>query len=359
MWRMSQNRRQSDNRHYLIFALGLALSGSLAESTIAETVVNRIKQANRVVSAVNVRAGLADLPTGTTWAGLAVDLTKALAAAILEDPNKAVFAAGDRKSGPEIVRAGAADLYIPVQPIAPSKLAELNLNTSYPFFFNVQRIMVRKDSGISSVSQLTHTQITVQPGIADEQNIEISNEDHLRNYCAQAGWQPMVLAIWEWGELESTFTSGHVKAMSAEETELARLRIANRQKVGDAVMLPEIIGMAPVSAVMRADDSGFLTLVNATIAVLIKAEELGITSENIDNSKSSKDPEALYLLGVTKGIGKPVGLDDEWATRVIKAVGNYGQAFERDFGVSSGLAIERGLNQTWRHGGLLYPMPIQ
>jgi general L-amino acid transport system substrate-binding protein len=111
--------------------------------------------------------------------------------------------------------------------------------------------------------------------------------------------------------------------------------------------------------VVRADDPGWLTLVDATISVLIKAEELAITSENVESSKSSKDPEVLYLLGVTKGIGKPVGLDDQWAERVIKAVGNYGQAFERDLGASSGLAIERGLNQTWRHGGLLYSMPVQ
>ena len=356
---MSQNRWQSANRCYLILALGLVLSGSLARSTIAETVINRIKQANRVVSAVNVRAGLADLPTGKTWAGLAVDLTKALAAAILQDPNKAAFAGTDRTTGPEAVRSGAADLYIPVEPMAPSKLTQLNLTTSYPFFFNVQRVLVRKDSGITAVSQLVNTPIVVQPGYRNEQNIEIANEEHLRDYFERAGWQPMILAIEEWGETESAFTSGHVKAMSADETELARLRISNRQKVGEAVMLPEIIGMGPVGAVMRADDPGFLTLVNATISVLIEAEELGITSENIDDNKSSKDPEALYLLGVTKGIGQAVGLDDQWATRVIKAVGNYGQAFERDLGASSGLAIERGLNQTWRHGGLLYARPIR
>jgi general L-amino acid transport system substrate-binding protein len=343
----------------LILALGLALSGSLAKSTVAETVVNRIKQANRVVSAVNVRAGLADLPTGKTWAGLAVDLTKALAAAILQDPNKAAFAGTDRTTGPEAVRSGAADLYIPVEPMAPSKLTQLNLTTSYPFFFNVQRVLVRKDSGISAVSQLVNTPIVVQPGYRNEQNIEIANEEHLRDYFEQAGWQPMILAIEEWGETESTFTSGHVKAISADETELARLRIANRQKIGEAILLPEIIGMAPVGAVMRADDPGFLTLVNATISVLIEAEESGITSENIDDNKSSKDPEVLYLLGVTKGIGQAVGLDDQWATRAIKAVGNYGQAFERDLGANSGLAIERGLNQTWRHGGLLYARPIR
>jgi len=181
----------------------------------------------------------------------------------------------------------------------------------------------------------------------------------LRDYFQRAGWQPMILAIEEWGEAESAFTSGHEKAMSADETELARLRIAKGHMVGEAVMLPEIIAMAPVSAVVKADDLGWLTLVSATISALIEAEELGITSENIDTNKSSKDPEVLYLLGVTKGIGVPVGLDDQWVERVIKAVGNYGQAFDRDLGTGSGLDIDRGLNQAWRHGGLLYTMPIR
>src|ERR1700746_640211 len=112
MWPMSQNRWQSGNRYCLILALSLALSGWLVKSTIAETVVNRSKEAKRVTAAVNVRAGLADLPTGTAWAGLAVDLTKALAAAILEDPNKAAFGAADRTPGPERVRNGTVDLYI-------------------------------------------------------------------------------------------------------------------------------------------------------------------------------------------------------------------------------------------------------
>jgi general L-amino acid transport system substrate-binding protein len=150
-----------------------------------------------------------------------------------------------------------------------------------------------------------------------------------------------------------------VKAVSAEETELARLRIANRREVGNAVILPEIVGMAPVSAVVQTNDPSWLVLVNATISALIRAEELGITTENLDASKRSKDPEILYLLGITRGVGTVVGLDDQWVERVIRAIGNYGQAFERDLGTSSGLSIERSLNQNWRHGGLLYAMPIQ
>lgn len=159
--------------------------------------------------------------------------------------------------------------------------------------------------------------------------------------------------------MESAFVSGHVKAVSAEESELARLRIANRAEVGNAVILPEIIGMAPVSAVVQTNDPNWLVLINATISALIRAEELGVTAENLDASKGSKDPEILYLLGITRGVGTVAGLDDQWVERAIRAVGNYGQAYERDLGTSSRLDIQRSLNQNWRHGGLLYAMPIQ
>jgi general L-amino acid transport system substrate-binding protein len=357
---MSQNGWRFTWRiKWLVLTLGLALACSPLQGMARESTISQIKQVNRVVCAVNVRAGLADVPTGTSWAGLSVDLTKALAAAILQDASKVVFEVADRKTGPEMIQSGATHLYLPIEPMAPTKLAASGLISSYPFFFNTQKILVWKDSGISAVNQLVHSQIAVQPGYVNEQNVEMANEEHLNSYFHRAGWQAMIFAIQEWGEMESAFISGHVKAVSAEETELARLRIANREKVGDAVMLPEIIGMEPVSAVVRGDDPGWLTLVNATISVLIKAEELGITSENIDSFKTSKDPEVQYLLGTTRGIGKAVELDDQWAERVIKAVGSYSQMFERDLGATSGLGIERGLNQTWRHGGLLYSMPIE
>jgi general L-amino acid transport system substrate-binding protein len=325
----------------------------------AELAISRIQHNQQVVAAVNVRAGLADLPAGTAWAGLSVDLTKALAAAILQDRTKVKFVLGDRITGPKKLQHGEVDLYLPVEPLAPTKLIGFGLAASYPFFFNLQKIMVRKDSGFTSASQLVHTPIAFQPGYVNEQNDEMANEQHLHDYFDRAGWHLMPFPFQEWEEMESAFTSGHVKAVSAEETELARLRVANRADVGDAVILPEIIAMAPVSAVVQTNDPNWVTLINATISALIRAEELGITSENLDAGKNSKDPEVLYLLGVTPGVGTVVGLDDHWAERVIRAVGNYGQAFERDLGTGFGLSIERSLNQDWRHGGLLYAMPIQ
>jgi general L-amino acid transport system substrate-binding protein len=342
---------------WLVALLGCIVAGS--PEARAELAVSRIKQRDRIVAAVNVRAGLADLPAGTIWAGLSVDLTKALAAAILQDPTKIKFVAGDRRTGPQKLQQAEVDLYLPVEPMVPTKLSSLGLAASYPFFFNLQRIMVTKDSGFTSANQLVHSPIAVQPGYVDEQNYEMANEHHLRDYFDRAGLHLVLFPFQEWDEMESAFTSGHVKAVSAEETELARLRAANRAEVGDAVILPEIIAMAPVSAVVQTNDPNWLVLINATISALIRTEELGITSENLAASKNSKDPEILYLLGVTHGVGTVVGLDDRWVERVINAVGNYGQAFERDLGTSSGLGIERSLNQSWQHGGLLYAMPIQ
>jgi general L-amino acid transport system substrate-binding protein len=356
---MRAEQRSEHRIESMLWAAAILAAGGVVASAAAQDMVNRIKSAGQIVSGVNVRAGLADLPTGTTWEGLSVDLTKALAAAILGDPHKVSFVSADRKSGPEKLLKGETNLYLPVEPMALSKLASLGLAASQPFFFNVQKIMVREDSGITAVDQLRNKSIAVQPGYVNEQNYEMANEEHLRNYFRRAGWQLLVFPFQEWDEMESAFLSGRVNAVSAEETELARLRAANREEAGDAVILPEVICMEPVSVVVRSGDLHWLTLLNATISLLIHAEYLGISSDNVKIVKTGDDPEIRYLLGVTPGIGIAAGLDDGWGERVIKAVGNYGQLFKRDLGADSPLAIPRGLNELWSRGGLLYPGPIR
>ena len=117
--------------------------------------------------------------------------------------------------------------------------------------------------------------------------------------------------------------------------------------------------MQPVGAVAQARDLNWLTLINATISLLIDAESLGITSDNLERMKAGNDPEIQYVLGVRPGIGIVVGLDDRWGERVIKSVGNYEQMFRRDLGADSPLAIPRGLNGSWSRGGLLYSQPLR
>jgi len=356
---MRAEQRGENRIEQVLLAGAILAAGGLATTACAQDTVNRIKNAGRVVSGVNVRAGLADLPTGTTWEGLSVDLTKALAAAVLGDPSKVSFVSTDRKSGPEKLLKGETNVYFPVEPMPLSKLAVLGLAASQPFFINAQKVMVSEDSGITAVDQLRNKSIAVQPGYVDEQNFEMANEEHLRDYFRRAGWQLLVFPFEEWDEMESAFLSGRVRAVSAEETELARLRAANREQAGNALILPEVISMEPVSAVVRSGDSNWLALLNATISLLIHAEYLGISSDNLEVVKTGNDPEIRYLIGVTPGIGHAVGLDDRWGERVIKAVGNYGEVFKRDLGTESALAIPRGLNELWNRGGLLYSGPIR
>jgi general L-amino acid transport system substrate-binding protein len=343
----------------ILLALTILAAGNFARAAVGQETMDRVKSSGRIVSGVNVRAGLADLPTGTTWEGLSVDLAKALAAAVLGDPGKVSFVVADRKSGPEKLSVGEIDLYLPVEPMALSKLASLGLAASQAFFFNVQKIMVTKESGITTVAQLRNKSIAVQPGYVNEQNFETANEEQLRSYFRRAGWQLLIFPFQEWDEMESAFVAGRVNALSAEETELARLRAGNREEVGDAVILPEVIGMQPVSAVVQARDLNWLKLVNATISLLIDAESLGITSDNLERMKAVNDPEIQYVLGVTPGIGIVAGLDDGWGERVIKSVGNYGQMFRRDLGADSPLAIPRGFNELWSRGGLLYSQALR
>jgi general L-amino acid transport system substrate-binding protein len=166
------------NKIQLVLLMGVILEvGGLPVTAEAQETVNRIKSAGRVVGAVNVRAGLADLPTGASWEGLSVDLTKALAAAVLREADKVSFVRADRKSGPEKLVNGAVNLYLPVEPMAPSRLTDLGLVSSQPFFFNVQKVMVTKDSGVTAVDQLRDRSIAVQPGYVNEQNLEMANEE--------------------------------------------------------------------------------------------------------------------------------------------------------------------------------------
>jgi general L-amino acid transport system substrate-binding protein len=125
------------------------------------------------------------------------------------------------------------------------------------------------------------------------------------------------------------------------------------------MILPEIISKEPLAPAVRHGDNQWKDIVNYSVLALIEAEELGITSENIDEMMQSTDPRVQRFLGVTPGNGKALGLDEKWAYNIIKQVGNYGEVFERNVGVNTSLMLERGLNALWTNGGLMYSPPFK
>jgi general L-amino acid transport system substrate-binding protein len=153
--------------------------------------------------------------------------------------------------------------------------------------------------------------------------------------------------------------AGRCDVFSTDASGLASIRISRLPKPDDYVVLPELISKEPLGPFVRQGDDAWLNIVTWSLMAMLNAEELGVTSANVDDQRTSANPAVQRLLGATPGAGKNLGLDDDWAYRIIKQVGNYAQSYDRNVGMSSPLKIPRGLNALWRDGGIMYPLPIR
>jgi len=154
------------------------------------------------------------------------------------------------------------------------------------------------------------------------------------------------------------FEAGRCDVLTSDQSQLYALRI-KLAKPEDAIVLPEIISKEPFGPVVRQGDDAWFNIVKWTLFAMVNAEEMGVTSANVDEMKSSPNPSVLRLLGVEGIKGKGLGLNDEWAYEIIRQVGNYGEVFERNVGQGSPLQIDRGLNELWSKGGIQYAPPIR
>jgi general L-amino acid transport system substrate-binding protein len=147
--------------------------------------------------------------------------------------------------------------------------------------------------------------------------------------------------------------------MTQDSSALAAVLASKPQAQNDYVILSELISKEPLGPMVRQDDAQWFAVVKWTLMALIEAEEKGVTQGNVDEMLKSEDPGIKRMLGVTAGNGKALGLDEKWAYNVLKAVGNYGESFERNVGKASALKLERGVNGLWTKGGLMYAIPLR
>ena len=159
-------------------------------------------------------------------------------------------------------------------------------------------------------------------------------------------------------ELSQAFFSGRCDVNVQTTSGLASQRAIFAANPDDYVFLPEIAGKDPMGPVVRHGDNQWKDIVTWVVYAMIEAEEAGVTSQNVDSFKDTTDQNIRRLLGLTPGLGRALGLDDQWAYRVIKQVGNYGEVYERSFGAQSALKLPRGINDLWTRGGLLYSPPF-
>jgi len=285
------------------------------------------------------------------WTGFDVDVCRAIAAAVLGDADKVTYVPLSAQQRFTALQAGEVDVLSNRATWSLIRDASLGINFLTIVFYDGQSFLVPKKLGLKTARQLAGATICVQPGTTSELNLA----DYLRTNHVDA----KVLTIEDRDSVEQAYFSGRCDAFSTDATSLAATRAGRAQSADDHVILPERISKEPLSPAVRHGDDEFFDIAKWSVYALIDAEEKGVTSANVDQMLKSDDPEIQRMLGVTPGMGKALGLDDQWAYRIIKQVGNYGEIFERNVGINTPLHLERGQNALWTQGGMIYAPPIR
>jgi general L-amino acid transport system substrate-binding protein len=284
------------------------------------------------------------------WKGLDVDTARAVAAAIFGDASKVKFTPLTAQQRFTALQSGEIDVLTRNATRTLSRDTQLGLNFVTVNYYDGQGFMVPNKLGIKSAKELDGATVCVLPGTTTEQNAA----DFFRSNNMK--WNPVVIE--STSELAKTFFAGRCDVLTSDASQLAGTR-AVAPNPNDYSILPEIISKEPLAPAVRHGDDQFRDIVDFSVMAMINAEEMGITSKNIDEKMKSKDPMVQRFLGVIEGNGKSLGLDEKWAYNIIKQVGNYGEVFERNVGVNTTLGIERGLNALWTKGGLMYSPPFK
>jgi len=284
------------------------------------------------------------------WSGLDVDFCRAVAAAIFNDATKVKYTPLTAKERFTALQSGEVDLLSRNTTWTMSRDSSLGLNFAGVIYYDGQGFMVHKSLGVSSALELSGAKVCTQTGTTTELNLADFFRSHNMPY--------EVVAYEKNEEVLQAFEAGRCDVYTTDASGLyaERLKLANPDEI---VILPEIISKEPLGPAVRQGDDKWFTLVKWTLFALINAEELGLSKANIDEKKTSDNPEIKRFVGVEGDFGTGIGLTNDWAYNIVKNVGNYGEIFDANVGPSTPLGIARGLNNLWSKGGIQYAPPIR
>jgi general L-amino acid transport system substrate-binding protein len=332
----------------LFLAVCLALFANLAR---AENTLDLVRGRGVLVCGVNTGLAGFGLPDDRgLWRGFDIDYCRAVAAAIFDDPNKVKFVPLSGKDRFTALQSGEVDLLSRNTTWTQSREAGQGLLFVGINYFDGQGFLARKKLGLDTASKLSGASICVQQGTTSELN--------LADYFRKSGFHAETVVFTTADEAIKAYDSGRCDAFTTDGSALYVERMKTTSP-DDHEVLPEIISKEPFGPVVRQGDDRWFNLVKWTHFALLDAEEAGVTSANVLESRKSVDPEIRRLLGVEGDFGAGLGLPADWVVRIVKAVGNYGEIFERNLGQDSPLKIPRGFNAQWRHGGLHYAPPVR
>ena len=338
--------------------IGAAVSVAIAGAAQAGT-LDDVRQKGFLQCGVSQGLpGFSNPDEQNNWTGMDVDFCRAVAAAVLGDPQKVKFTPLSAKERFTALQSGEIDILSRNTTWTMSRDTSLGLKFAGIMYYDGQGFIINstKFPEVKSAAQLAGATVCTQTGTTTELN--------LADYFKSNNMEYKLVAFEKNEEALAAYQDGRCDVYTTDQSGLYSVRLKLAKPEGN-VVLPEIISKEPLGPVVRQGDDAWFNVVKWTYFALVNAEELGITSQNIEEMKASKNPEVQRLLGVENadgsaaGFGTGIGLDEAWAANLLKATGNYGEIFERNVGVNTPLKIARGKNALWKDGGLQYAPPIR
>ena len=332
-----------------LLALAAALGfGGAAE---AQTTLKTVQDRGSLICGVNQGlAGFAIKDDKGQWSGFDVDFCRALAAAIFNDPSKVQFVPLSAEQRFDALKNKQIDVLARNSTWTMGREGDYGVVFTGTTYYDGQAFLVPKSRNVQSALELDGSKVCVQPGTTTEPNFtDFFETNHMKYETVHEG---------SVAEMIAAYVAGQCNVMTTDESALFAIR-QQLAKPGDNTILPDVISKEPLGPVVRQDDMQWFNIVKWVNFAMINAEELGVGSKTIDEALKSEKPAVKRLVGTEGDFGKPLGLSNAWAANAIRAVGNYGEVFDRNVGVNTKLAIPRGLNELWDNGGVQYAPPIR
>ena len=334
-------------RIWTVGAVALALLGGAHAG--AQSTLVAVRGKGYIQCGVNTGlAGFAQPDSNGEWRGIDVDLCRAVAAAVFGDASKVRYTPLTAQQRFTALQSGEVDILSRNTTWTISRDTTLGLNFVGVNYYDGQGFMVPKKRKVNSAKQLSGATVCVQPGTTTELNLA----DYFR--ANKMKFKPVVIEKLE--EVLNAYFAGRCDVYTTDVSGLIAARSSRAPKAEDHVILPEVISKEPLGPAVRHGDDRWFDIVKWSLFAMIDAEELELSSKNIDGKMNSDNPVIQRFVGAAGESGKMLGLDNRWAYKIIKQVGNYGESFQRNL---APLGLERGVNQLWNKGGLMYAPPIR
>jgi general L-amino acid transport system substrate-binding protein len=330
--------------------LALASAQVMASPAAAQT-LNAVRERGALVCGVSRGLlGFSSVDYKGNWSGFDVDLCRAIAAAIFNDAGKVRFVPLDAAARFAALKAGDVDVLSRNSTWTMSRETTFGLIFAAVTYYDGQGFLVRKALNVESAIELDGRSFCLQTGTTGELNVA----DYFR--ANNMTYSAVELASLD--EILTAYDGGRCDVFATDVSQLhaERLKLA---KPDEHVILPDVISKEPLGPVVRQGDDQWFTVVKWTHFAMVNAEELGVSSKTIERAMQSEKPEVKRLVGTAGNFGEQAGLANDWAVRIVRLVGNYGEVFERNIGTKSPLGIPRGLNHLWTMGGIQYAPPIR